>query len=238
MVQQLNTCPFYLVFDVSWSMETVMPALNDCLRILKNEICADPLLADVARVSLITFSEKATVKIPMTNLAYDNTIGAADFLSCENGTSFEAAFTALKNQIEADIRAIKAEKPNDSVQRPLVFFVTDGDPLSDSETAWRAAFDALTSAPIYPNIVPLGFGDVLEENLASIVWPKKRSETFYFIAKNGVGTPEAMKAIGQVVAQSVVSTGSSVRDGAPEVIIEDAGTQGALKKGFVADTVA
>lgn len=234
-VEQAALAPFYLVFDVSYSMTDDMPALNQALRDLKNEMLKSPILADIARVSLISFSTDARVVIPMMDLAQDTLIGSGDILRVEGATSYAAAFQALKDQIQRDLPVLKAESGG-AVYRPMVFFVTDGHP-TDDDHEWRRAFQDLTTAKPFPNIIPFGFGDANGEILKEITFPKKRGESYYFIARQGLGRAEAMAAIAKIVVQSVVSSTQSAADGMPRVSLEKAGTEHVLQQAPAWDMV-
>ena len=234
-VEQAALAPFYLVFDVSASMMGEMDALNQALRDLKNEMLKSPILADIARVSLISFSDAARVVIPMMDLAQDTLIGNGDVLHVEGMTSYMAAFRTLKDQIQRDIPALKAESGG-AVYRPMVFFVTDGYP-NDLPGEWERAFKELTTAQPFPNVIPFGFGEANAEILKEITFPKKRGESFYFIARQGLGRADAMAAIAKIVVQSVVSSTQSAVDGMPRVNLEKAGTEHVLQQAPAWDMV-
>lgn len=234
--QQVQIAPFYLVFDVSYSMSDVMGELNSTLRTLKNLFIADPMLSDIGRISVITFSNDAKVVISLSDFGASTILDNENLLTPEGGTSFSAVFDLLSTLITDDIKKLKAQNPDRKVLRPFVFFLTDGEPTEDDAT-WKSSFGKVTSGTPYPNILPLGFGDADEETLKYCVWPKKRGETFYFIAKNGVNNAAAMKEIAKIVTGSVVATTTSVRDGLPQAVIRDEGTQGTLRKGFTVDEV-
>jgi len=234
-VEQAALAPFYLVFDVSGSMADEMEALNQALRDLKNEMLRSPILADIARVSLISFSDSAKVVIPMMDLAQDTRIGRDDVLQVEGLTSYKAAFRTLKEQIRRDIPALKRESGG-AVYRPMVFFVTDGYP-TDADVEWKSAFQELIAAQPFPNVIPFGFGDANGDILKDITYPKKRGESFYFIARQGLGRAEAMAAIAKIVVQSVVSSTQSAADGMPRVSLEKAGTEHVLQQAPAWDMV-
>ncbi|WP_368679885.1 VWA domain-containing protein (plasmid) [Rhodococcus opacus] len=233
-VDEAPVAPFYLLFDVSYSMEDEMGALNQALRDLKDQILRSPILADIARVSVMSFSDSARVDIPMMDLARDTLIGSGNILETRGATSFAAAFDALRRQIAADVPALKAK--HSTVYRPMVFFVTDGYPTED-DAEWQHAFNDLVSATPYPNIIPFGFGDANAANLAYTTHPKRRNESFYFIAKQGMTRADSIAAIAKIVVQSVVSSTQSAADGSPKITLEKAGTEDVLQQAPAWDTV-
>ena len=61
--------PFYLICDVSYSMIDDMPALNDSLQRLRRAIVAQPIVDDVAHISIMTFSDIAKVVMPLGQMS-------------------------------------------------------------------------------------------------------------------------------------------------------------------------
>src|SRR5262249_43670987 len=90
--------PFYLTCDVSLSMTNDMPALNDGLQRLKRAILADPLVNDVAYVSIVTFSDIAKVRMPLGRMSEQQ----VPTLTPEAGTNYGAAFRSLAQTITED----------------------------------------------------------------------------------------------------------------------------------------
>ena len=53
--------PFYLVCDVSYSMKHDMAQLNDTLQVFHKTIGSQPVVDDVARICIMTFSDSPQV---------------------------------------------------------------------------------------------------------------------------------------------------------------------------------
>ena len=56
--------PFYLICDVSGSM-TATCELNEGVKRLRRAIVAEPVVDDVARIGIMTFSDAAKVVMPI-----------------------------------------------------------------------------------------------------------------------------------------------------------------------------
>ena len=225
-VEAAKTLPFYLVFDVSYSMHTVMGEVNDALRQLKDAVTANPLLADIARVSVISFADDGQVDIPMCDISAENRIFAgSQILKARGGTSYASAFRTLRAAIEHDVAMLKVGGER-SVFRPTVFFVTDGAP-TDPEREWQAEFGQLANFKQYPMLYPFGFGAVQEDTLREITHPKIRAfgkaPAQYFTVREGTSPAQAINKIVEVVVQSVVSCTTSAALGTPQHLIDTTG---------------
>src|SRR6478672_10450888 len=113
--------PFYLVCDESGSMTGGIDDMNEGLAKLHAEIANNPVVADKTRFAVIGFSDDAEVLLPLSDLADVDEIPG---LTAKGGTSFGAAFTRLKQEIQKDVGQLKAD--GHSVLRPVVFFLSDG----------------------------------------------------------------------------------------------------------------
>jgi uncharacterized protein YegL len=218
-MSELLVLPFYVVADVSYSMtqapqnagpdgRTPLDALNTLVPALKDAIDENPILGDKVRFSLIDFSDDATTQIPLCDLSK---IQTADIpaLVARGGTSFVAAFTALRRQIDSDTRQLKAD--GNKVHRPAVFFLTDGEP-TDQDSDWQRAFADLTdpSFKARPNMIPFGVGEAKKAVLDQIVHPVGRMRSF--VAKDGVDAASAIRSMAELLIGSIIASANSVTD--------------------------
>ena len=120
--------PFYLICDVSSSMQGDMPALNDAVRRLRRAIAAEPAADDVVEVCMMTFSDTGKVAMPLRQMS-ESEVPA---LAVESGTRYGVAFHSLTQTNEQDTASRKGQEYK--IYRPCAFFLTDGEP-SDSD--WR-----------------------------------------------------------------------------------------------------
>src|SRR4051794_21597157 len=148
--------PFYIVCDVSYSMSGDMGHLNEALQGLHRAIVAEPVVDDVARISVLTFSDGAAVVTPLDQLS-GTTLPT---LTVQGGTNYGAAFRLLAQTIDADAAELKRQ--GYKTYRPCAFFLTDGMP---GDQGWGASFvSTLTynketgqGMKNHPIFVPFGF---------------------------------------------------------------------------------
>lgn len=219
--------PFYLVLDVSLSMEDdgklesadqILPELADAFR-------ENPIVKDKVRLSVIDFAGEATVLLPMTD--FRNITELPSLATRPTGTSYAAALRMLRDQIDLDVRTLKADKKR--VHRPAVFFVSDGAPTDTNPNDWRDAFTQLTAYdPVskqgfasYPNFIPCGVDEADPQILKELIHPKSRVDKDgrkhrgmpYLVQKAGTSAAIGLAEIANVLVRSIVSSANDVAKG-------------------------
>lgn len=190
--------PVCITIDVSMSMSAngAIEALNACLPDLKSMMQDEPLVAELARVGIVTFNDSADQLVPMTDLS-DVEMPAVE---ATGGTSYTAALKATRNFLEQSVRGFGS---NAQYYKPIVFFLTDGQPL-DPEASWRPEADALRSGKYGANVVCFGFNQASAEVLSKV------GRTFIFKETNPVAAVQEifMTLIGSIsrTSQSISST--------------------------------
>ena len=119
----------FLLIDISYSMDgEPIDAVNAALPGIKQEMIENPMVGQIARVSVITFAETARAILPLCDLA------CADMphVSIQGGTNFAAAFRTARQTIETSMGKPPKGTP---VYRPVVFFMSDGEHTSKED--WR-----------------------------------------------------------------------------------------------------
>lgn len=218
--------PFYLVIDVSWSMDgDNLLAANEIVPTLVEVLAQNPILADKVRFGLIDFSDTAQVLLPLCDLLDPNL--ALPGLAVRGGTSYAAAFRALRKQIEQDVLQLKAD--NFSVHRPAVFFLSDGAP-TDDDAEWRAAFAELTDYDrqtgtgfaMYPNMIPFGVANADPKVMQQLIHPATGMKQMrMFLMDKGNNPADAIRAMAEIMISSVLSSGMGVAGGASGVVLPD-----------------
>jgi uncharacterized protein YegL len=190
--------PIYLVCDLSSSMGEGgrVTALNDALVVLRDTIWANPVVSDYARIGVIGFSGNASVLLPLCDLAMADELPV---LTPHGLTSYAAAFRLLRRTLREDGEHLAGD--GFRVWRPLVFFVSDGEP-TDRADEWRAELAALLDGanPTRPEIVGFAVGEARSATLARIATAR------CFVARTGVAVREAIEEIGDMMIRSVVSS--------------------------------
>jgi uncharacterized protein YegL len=158
-----DVLPCYVACDVSLSMADHIDELNRGLREFRGAVHADPSVGDRVLCSVLGFGEKPEVvqrMLPMDDLVDLPAPGACA------GTNFGPVFTYLRDTIDGDVVGLEQHRLR--VHRPLVFFLSDGQPTDP--VTWPAAFTALCDPawPRCPRVVAFGVGDADEEALGRI----------------------------------------------------------------------
>lgn len=206
--------PFYVLADVSYSMTQTntgdgtspLDALNTVVHSLKDALDESPILSDKIRFALVDFSDDARTQIPLCDLMKVD-VSSIPKLTARGGTSFVAAFNAIRQQIDSDVRQLKAD--GHKIHRPAVFFLTDGEP-TDPEADWQQAFADLTSSAFKarPNVIPFGVGDAKKIVLDQLVYPVGKMRSF--VAKDGADPSDAVRSMAEVLIGSVIASANSV----------------------------
>lgn len=202
--------PFYLVCDESGSMGgDPIQAINDSLPGLHQEVSTNPIVADKTRFSLIGFSDDAEV---ILNLADLSEVTSMPGLTAKNATNYGSAFRLVKSQIDKDVAMLKAD--GHKVYRPVVFFLSDGQPTDSWESDYRALVDA--SNPYHPHIVAFGIGDADESVIAKVA-------TFRAFKADGTVSPAAaLREFATSLTHSIVKSGATVSDTGVNLQVPDA----------------
>lgn len=210
--------PFYLLCDVSGSMWVDMPVLNAGIDSLRQEIMRDPVVDDLAMLSIITFADTAQTVVPL-GFPTQITVPA---LTAGGLTNYGPAFREFHRAFEVDRTRLRAE--GKKVFRPCVFFLSDGEPTDgDYEQVFASllGYDPSTGQGnrAYPYVTAFGLREATAETMATLAYPDfgaKRGR--YFLAQQGVSVSDLLKEVAAVIATSVVGSAQSVGTGAPQYV--------------------
>ena len=156
--------PFYFVVDESGSMTGApIDAVNRSVQMLYKKMTANPVQSGQLHVSFIGFNEVATEIMPLAD--FSSVSGAPQF-EAQGGTRFGEVFDLLSQAIPRDLNAL--ESMGFRFSRPIVFFITDGNPQDDG--VWQSAYKKLTDVNFrfHPKVVSFGVGEVLETTLREV----------------------------------------------------------------------
>lgn len=220
--------PFYLVIDMSYSMEgDNLQAANEIMPALADAIAENPIISDKVRFGLVDFADDAQVLLPLCDLLDpDITLPG---LTTRGGTSFAAAFRLMRKQIEHDVLQLKAD--NYSVHRPAMFFLSDGAP-TDHDDEWRAAFHELThydrqagtGFAMYPNVIPFGVANADPRTMQSLIHPAGGTKQMRMFMMDEDNKPaDAIRAMAEILISSVLNSGMGMANGASGIALPDPG---------------
>ncbi|MEU3681482.1 VWA domain-containing protein [Streptomyces sp. NPDC030592] len=194
----MQLLPFYMVCDESGSMAGGgVDAINAALPDLHQEISTNPSVADKTRFALIGFSTQASVLQPLADLSELTQLPS---LSAGGVTSFGAAFRLLKDTIEKDVAALKAD--GHDVYRPVVFFLSDGIPTDEG---WRTELKELNAFRYAPKIIAFGISDADAATITEVANFKA------FLQQNDSISPAvALREFASSLTRSIVSSATSM----------------------------
>lgn len=224
--ERAKILPFYLVIDVSWSMDgDQLESANKIMPELSDALARDPILTDKVRFALIDFAGDAQVQLPLCDLLDPDVVLPG--LTCRGATSYAAAFRLLRKEIEANVTQLKAD--GFSVHRPAVFFLTDGVP-TDTEDEWTSAFRELTEYDrqakvgfaMYPNVIPFGVKDADPQVLRRLVHPAGGTKpSRMYLMDEGNSAAQAIAGMAEIMISSVLSSGANLAGGDSGLIHPD-----------------
>jgi uncharacterized protein YegL len=207
--------PFYLVCDVSGSMWVDMPALNAGIAQLHQAVMRDPVVDDLAMMSIITFADTARTVVP---LSFPSQIEPPTLVS-GGLTNYGPAFREFHRAFEAD--RLRLRREGKRVFRPCIFFLTDGEPTDGDYAQVFASLLAYDPArnqgnARYPYVTAFGFREAAAETMATITYPtfgEKRGR--YFLARDSTEVSDILRGISGAIAASVVGSALSTGSGTP-----------------------
>lgn len=193
-----HVLPFYVVCDESYSMADHLDTLNAELRGLHHAVMTDHQVAARSWLCLIGFSRTARVLTPLSRLAELTEITG---LTAGAATNYSAAFALLRDTIESDVDVLNSQAH--TVYRPVVFFLSDGQPTDPA--SWRAAHARLVdrSWPARPHIIAFGIGDA-DPRTIRVVGTFKA-----FMSQDGMTPGKAIREFASTLTSSIVMSGRS-----------------------------
>lgn len=196
--------PVYLVLDCSESMAgEPLRALESGVQRMVSHLRSDPNALETAWVGVITFSQKAKVLVPLTEL----TRFLMPPIVMGTGTALGAALTQLETSLTQDFVRSTPERKGD--YKPVVIIVTDGEPTDD----WEAKADRFKRevSSKRATVLVVGCGD--EANPRTL----RRLTDQVLLARDL--QPETFLSLFRLVSASV-ATASRALDGRLEIALE------------------
>ena len=217
--------PVYLVLDTSFSMQDgdKFNAALSFLPKLLSSMTDSSSLSDKIRVEVITFDMEARVELSLGGLdeVEEWIVRNKKNPIVPDGryTYFGKAFDKLRTEIQVGVRQIQSETiGNESYKayRPVVFFITDGEP-NDESSIRNNSFAQLTDKNFEyrPNLICVGVGDAKHEDLIEYGAGRYNSptgsyttgnENMVIVQKDGTLPSQALGAIVPTLVASIVQS--------------------------------
>ena len=154
--EEFPIAPFVIVVDTSASMKENggMDLINRHLPEMVATLTAIPEARERAAVGLMSFASKA--KVHRRILPLDPGFDVPEF-KADGRTSYASPLKNLRSMIADDLPKLASRG-----HRPIVFFITDGNPNVEEPKVWRMERATLLaeSFRLRPKLVTLGCGDV------------------------------------------------------------------------------
>lgn len=217
----LALLPFYVLVDVSYSMltpeeydgqtRTGMDAVNEIAPQVFNLFRKAPQLRDQARFGIVDFAGGATTPLALCDPAKESAEAIPTLIPRQDGTSYAAAFRAMRERIEDDVAHLKAD--DHRVYRPAVFFLTDGEPNPGDriDAAWNGLVAADFNAR--PNVIPFGIREAQKSVLDRFARYKTPADesgnsppSVAFMARDGVPATRAIEKMIDILLQSILAS--------------------------------
>ncbi|MDR1872574.1 MAG: VWA domain-containing protein [Deltaproteobacteria bacterium] len=129
----MRRLPVYLLIDVSGSMTgEPIESVKNGIQLLLSTLRKDPQALESAFLSVITFSDRVTQVVPLTEVA---TVQLPN-ITASGGTSLGQALQTLTETANKEINKGTSSEKGD--WKPLVFLMTDGQPTDSVERGLQA----------------------------------------------------------------------------------------------------
>jgi uncharacterized protein YegL len=195
--------PVFLLVDVSASMSGgPIEAVNKALPDIQHEMRSNPMVGEIARIGVVTFSDESRVALPLCDIAE----AALPELLVEGGTNFAAGFRGVRQAIDAGMGSLPKGTP---VYRPVVFFMSDG--AHQAREDWTDALKSLRDPgwKFAPEVVAFGLADAHREELQRI------ATRFAFMAKDADPVNQVREIMNALIG-SIRTTSTSLADPAKQ----------------------
>ena len=144
----MRKLPVYILIDSSESM--IGKAFDDAqkgIELIISTLRRDPDLLERAAVSIISFNNKATVLMPMTEISKCNVSDLLTHIQLSSSSALGAAFDLLATRIQLEV--VKRSKTMRGDRKPRIFLFTTGEHTDE----WEVAFKRLCAMKPCPNMI-------------------------------------------------------------------------------------
>ncbi len=211
-----DVLPIYYVGDESYSMQgEPIDALNQALLKLRDAATTSPAIGEKARFGIVTFAGDALCRLELGPLTDDMNMPT---MACrDGGTSYHSVFTDLRLRLPGDVATLKAG--GYKVRRPLVFFLSDGQPTDQPESAWRDPLEELKSSAFreHPHILAFGIGEAKGDTIKAVASDPR----YAWIAADGMSAANAIAEFGASLVESISKSAEALSRGGDEIAVPE-----------------
>lgn len=208
--------PIYFIGDESHSMEgEPISQLNDALSKLRDAAAKSPVVGEKARFGIVTFAGDALCRLELGPLTDDMEIPT---LACrDGGTSYRSVFLDLRDRLPADVATLKAD--GYKVRRPLVFFLSDGQPTDHPESVWSGPLEELKSSSFreHPHILAFGIGDAQGDTIRTVA----SAPNYAWIQADGTSAANAIAEFGASLVESISKSAEALARGSEDIEVPE-----------------
>lgn len=204
--------PVYFVADQSSSMHRDIREVNNGLTSLLDAMAEQSDAASMVRFTIVGFSNQARCLLELADFRDHESMPV---LTANGSTAYSAAFRDLRSRIPQNVQTLADE--GNRVFRPVVFFLTDGEP--NSGDPWIQTLSELRDPEFRqrPNILAFGVRDAKAEIIGKIA----TQEGYAYLAAKGSDTGAAIAEFFIAFTQSVVESGRNLAEGHGDLVMEE-----------------
>jgi uncharacterized protein YegL len=211
-----DVLPIYFVGDESYSMEgDPISQLNEALMKLRDAAAKSPVVGEKARFGIVTFAGDALCRLELGPLTDDMEMPA---VACrDGGTSYRSVFADLRHRLPGDVATLKADGYR--VRRPLVFFLSDGQPTDHPESAWREPLEELKASAFRerPHILAFGIGEAQGDTIKAVA----SAPQYAWIQADGTSAANAIAEFGASLVESISKSAEALARGSDEIEVPE-----------------
>ncbi|MFD5564674.1 vWA domain-containing protein [Kitasatospora griseola] len=203
--------PAYVLADESGSMGPYREELSEGLVSLCEGLRAEPMVAAKLRLAVLGFSDDVQVRLAVADMRAETSLPE---VVIRGTTRYRAVFDDLRQRIPTDVQWLRGQ--GYKVHRPVVFFLSDGQPTDGD--AWRRSHALLVDrsrTPTAPNIIACGIGSAEARTMLEVA---TRPE-FAFVAVPGADIGRAISEFFHSLTASLVSSGQALNSANPQLVV-------------------
>lgn len=213
---QGDVVPIYFVGDESYSMEGApIEQLKEALSSLRDAAAESPAIGERSRFGILTFAGDALCRLELCKLSDDMTMPN---VACRNGgTSYRSVFEDLRMRLPGDVATLKAD--GYKVRRPLVFFLSDGQPTDQPATAWQTALSELKSDSFkeHPHILSFGIGEAQGDTIREVA----SAPQYAWLQASGTSPAGAIAEFGASLIESISKSAEALARGSDQIHVPE-----------------